>query len=85
MTALTVIRNFRACIKASGIIPSDIPHISKINWTCKDHEGDHRERERILKQYAWSTKECWSQAWCGTDLHTINKKEIQISTFDIVQ
>ena len=47
MTALTIIRNFRACIKASGIIPSDIPHISKINWTCKDHEGDHKERENI--------------------------------------
>ena len=46
MTTLIIIRNFRACIKASEIIPSDIPHISKINWTCKDHEGDHRERER---------------------------------------
>ena len=57
---MTIIRNFRACIKASEIIPSDIPHVSKINWTCKDHEGDHREKERILKQYAWSTKECWS-------------------------
>ena len=45
MTALGFIRNYRVCIKASGIKLSDIPYISKINWTSKDHEGEHRERE----------------------------------------
>ena len=44
MTTLGFIRNYRASIKASGIKLSDVPYISKINWTSKDQEGEHRER-----------------------------------------
>ena len=85
MTALTIIRNYRACMKASGIIPSDIPHISKINWTCQDHEGDHREREYRNNMHGQQGKVGARHGVVQICTQLSNKKEIQISKLDIVQ